>query len=68
VAYEYKLVRLRISPETEAILNALGAGGWRLAGIGDGYAIFRRRVHVKMEPDVPRNDPGRCEIEKTDGG
>ena len=62
--YEYKLVRLQYGPEVETELNSLGARGWNIVGISEGIIVFRRRSRKSHAPDVPRDDPGRCEIEK----
>jgi len=64
LAYEYKLIRLRDGPEVEDEFNDLGARGWTIAGISGGIAVFRRRAPKCPAPDMPRDDPGRCEIEK----
>lgn len=64
MAYEYRLVQLRHGPEGEAEFNDLGARGWNIAGISDGIAVFHRRAPKCPAPDVPWDDPGRCEIEK----
>jgi len=64
LAYEYKIVQLQGEPEVEATFNDLGARGWSIAGISDGIVIFRRWFRKLPAPDVPRIDPGGCEIEK----
>lgn len=65
MAHEYKVVRLRVGPETEATLNALGNCNWRMVGMSDGFAVFRRRLRGRM-PSVSPNF-GQSEIEKSDG-
>ena len=64
MAYEYKLAQLRNGPEVEAEFNDLGARGWSIAGISGGVVVFRRWSRKPLAPDVPRADPGTCEIEK----
>jgi len=66
--FEYKLVRLCIDHDAESRMTALGARGWRLAGMDGGYAIFSRRPPSAIDLDVPRVDPDRCEIEKSARG
>ena len=64
MAYEYRLIRLQDSPGVEAELNDLGARGWNIAGINDEVVVLRRQSCKPPAPDMPRDDPGRCEIEK----
>lgn len=61
---QYKIVKLTPCPEVERKLDDLGAGGWRLIGITDGMAVLGRRAR-DGDQDLPKDDPGRCDIEKT---
>ena len=68
MSYEHKVIGLRSGPEVESILDSLGAAGWRICAATGGTVILRRRLRKPSEPDLPRADPSRCEIEKANSG